>query len=87
METIFLDGRRLARREEAHNYLSTILSLPDYYGRNLDALWDLMTEWSRPTRLVVCHLEAMGVCGEAILGTLEDAAAENPLLQVERLDE
>lgn len=86
METIYLDGGRLARREEAHDYLSTVLSLPDYYGRNLDALWDLLTEWSRPTRLVLCRTEAMGIYGEAILGTLRDAAAENPLLQVEELD-
>ena len=86
METIFLDGGRLARREEAHDYLAAVLSLPDYYGRNLDALWDLMTERSQPTRLVLCRSEAMGIYGEAILGTLEDAAAENPLLQVEELD-
>ena len=29
-------------RETAHTYLKEILHLPDYYGRNLDALYDCL---------------------------------------------
>ena len=31
-------------RETAHTYLKEILHLPDYYGRNLDALYDCLCE-------------------------------------------
>ena len=30
--------------EEGHNYLKEVLNFPDYYGKNLDALYDCLTE-------------------------------------------
>ena len=36
---IALDCARLLERQEAHAYLAEALGLPDYYGRNLDALY------------------------------------------------
>lgn len=41
---LILDARRLSTREEAHIYLREALELPDYYGNNLDALYDCLTE-------------------------------------------
>lgn len=41
-----LDGRLLTSRTVLHDLLSKKLELPDYYGRNLDALWDCLTESS-----------------------------------------
>ena len=38
-------------RETAHTYLKEILHLPDYYGRNLDALYDCLCEIITKTRL------------------------------------
>ena len=37
-----LDGKLI--KEEGHDYLMRALNLPDYYGRNLDALYDCLTE-------------------------------------------
>ena len=37
-----LDGKLI--KEEGHDYLMRALNLPDYYGRNLDALYDILTE-------------------------------------------
>ena len=31
-------------RREAHDHLTERLGLPEYYGRNLDGLYDLLTE-------------------------------------------
>lgn len=54
-----LDARRLSRREEAHAYLREMLELPDYYGNNLDALYDCLTELElREVRF--CHEEEAG---------------------------
>ena len=41
---ITLDCARLLERREAHAYLAEALDLPEYYGRNLDALFDCLTE-------------------------------------------
>ena len=43
---VWLDARRMEERGEAHAYLRERLDLPDYYGRNLDALYDCLTEMS-----------------------------------------
>ena len=53
-------------RETAHTYLKEILHLPDYYGRNLDALYDCLCEIITKTTITVFH----------------DAAKENKKLQV-----
>jgi hypothetical protein len=39
-----VDAVKLNEREEAHKYLAEVFSLPDYYGKNLDALYDCLSE-------------------------------------------
>ncbi len=46
MRTIFLRAGFLCEEELAHEYLQEMLELPDYYGCNLDALYDCLTEMS-----------------------------------------
>jgi ribonuclease inhibitor len=41
---IVLDAEKLNDKETAHDYLAEVLSLPDYYGKNLDALYDCVSE-------------------------------------------
>lgn len=81
MEIIILDGKCMRDFESAHDYLSRVLRLPEYYGRNLDALYDLLTAYPaarltlRHPEMLVAHL---GNYGELVLRVLADAAAENP---------
>lgn len=74
-----LDGRALSEKEAAHRYLKEQLGFPDYYGMNLDALYDLLTERTGETLLWVSHADAVH---PAIAGVLEDAMEENPRLTV-----
>ncbi|MCR5848694.1 MAG: barstar family protein [Lachnospiraceae bacterium] len=39
-----IDALYLNDRETAHDYLAEIFDFPDYYGRNLDALYDCLSE-------------------------------------------
>lgn len=46
METICLFGSDYASREAVHQALKDLLSLPDYYGMNADALADCLSEYA-----------------------------------------
>ena len=84
METIRLDGTRLCRREEAMELLGQALALPEWWGRNLDALHDCLTEPDRPVLLELHNRETMETSpfGRRLLRVLEDSAAENPYLKL-----
>lgn len=50
MQTLYLDGRNYHTAEELHVALQLLLDLPPYYGRNTDALYDVLSErHSMPT--------------------------------------
>lgn len=75
-------------RETAHAHLAERLALPDYYGKNLDALFDVLTgNIDVPTRLVIKRhetlIEVLGGYGVSILETIWDAVRENPCLSAE----
>lgn len=86
MERIILDGEQMRTRSQAHDHLSERLRFPDYYGRNLDGLYDLLSELTEPIQLVVQHKGALltwlGEYGEALCQTLEDADRANPRLEL-----
>ena len=44
MKTIRLDFTNLSSREEIHNLIADRLDFPDWYGANLDALYDCLTD-------------------------------------------
>ncbi len=85
MEIIRLDGARLQSRGEAMELLGRSLALPEWWGRNLDALYDCLTDLGRPVRLEISHREAMGETpfGRRLLRVLEDAAGEVPGFELE----
>ena len=84
VKRIELDGALLLTKEQAHPYLKRILDLPEYYGGNLDALHDCLTELSDVT-LVLHDTQAMreSSYGARVLSVLEDAARESPSLRLE----
>ena len=40
---VILDGELMTDRPTVHDLLSEKLAFPEYYGRNLDALYDLLS--------------------------------------------
>ena len=69
-----LDGNLI--KEGGHDYLAEALNLPDYYGKNLDALYDCLTEISCEIELVNAN-----VVDKDIIDTFKDASRENELLK------
>ena len=78
---VYLDGRALDSREALHQALAALLALPDYYGRNLDALHDCLTALSGPVHLTVLHAQALedalGAYCRSFQRVLSDSAQEN----------
>lgn len=70
---MILDGNLI--NEQGHDYLSKALNFPDYYGKNLDALYDCLCEIKVDIELINA-----GAVDEEILDTFEDAALENEFL-------
>lgn len=71
-----LDGKRMNTKENAHAYLREVFDFPAYYGGNLDALSDCLTECGRIT-VTVEHsqemLNTLGGYGKGILRVLQEA--------------
>ncbi|MBI1247393.1 barnase inhibitor [bacterium] len=78
--------------EAIYTHLKQSLEFPSYFGRNLDALWDCATsDITQPTCVVWPRHWASGnpylyLGALRLLGVLQDAAEENPLLRIELVD-
>ena len=51
MQTIYLDASSYSTPRDLHAALKSMLSLPDYYGMNADALNDCLSERREPVCL------------------------------------
>ena len=51
MQTIYLDANSYKTSAALHTALKSMLSLPDYYGMNADALNDCLSERTEPVHL------------------------------------
>ena len=60
-----LDGNLI--RQRGHDYLAEALNLPDYYGANLDALSDCLSEMRESVTIEI-------VCADALRSALGDYA-------------
>ena len=78
---IILDASKMVRKSTAHEYLQETLALPEYYGGNLDALYDCLSEL-RETAVYFENIEEGGEYVKKILRVFRDAARENPDLVI-----
>ena len=49
MKKLTLDFENISNKEEMHKYLAEQFEFPDYYGGNLDALYECLYEITTPT--------------------------------------
>ena len=73
---IVLDGRAMQTRESAYAYLRERLALPPYFGNNLDALYDALTDWPDAQAIALAGYDEGNAFHCALYGVLKDAAAE-----------
>lgn len=73
MKTVIIDSKAFKDKEGFHELLKLKLDLPEYYGKNLDALWDCLTgDIELPIRIIWENFDS----SRGILGEYADKAAE-----------
>lgn len=81
MDKIILDGRKMTDKTAAHEHIAEMMDFPQWYGNNLDALWDMLSERDGAEIELTCAaamLNELGTYGCRLLSCFFDAAAENP---------
>lgn len=79
---MILDAAQMNEKVQAHRYLAKMLALPDYYGRNLDALYDCLTDLDETEIRFVNLEEAGGTYFSRVLSVFREAEIENPKLHL-----
>ena len=86
MKEIAIDCRGIVTRSDLHKAFTDALSFPDWYGNNLDALYDQLTSIGVDTQVILqnwteaeASLDRYAVCARQ---AMEDAQQNNPKLKI-----
>ena len=84
MRKVRLDFDGLNSREQVQDYMAEKFDFPPYYGRNLDALYDCLTDICEPVA-IACYLPGKEPkCSyiDRVCQTIKDAEKDNDCLAV-----
>lgn len=84
MKKFLLDIREYDNKEDIHSYIADTMDFPHYYGKNLDALYDVLTDISEYTSVLLIVEEHSPIREyiEKLIEAFEDAEIENSKLAV-----
>lgn len=86
MKFAIIDGNAVTSMEDIHKLLAQQLEFPEWYGSNLDALHDCLTDLHEEADVSIIHsdalLETLGPAFVRLSRVLSDAADENPYLKL-----
>lgn len=90
MANIILDGKKMATKEMAHLYIKWELKATEYHGKNLDALWDVLSTYDESINISLINkdrlIEDLGDYGESIIEVFKDAEKENDKINFKIID-
>lgn len=90
MNEYILDFSNITTKEGLHDYIAETLDFPEYYGKNLDALYDCVTDLSQCCITItgIDALYELGQYGMRIIEVFQDAAEDNEDIElvIEDLD-
>lgn len=77
-----IDCADISCSEELHRRIAACLSFPDWYGHNLDALYDCLTEIGASTHLILLGWDDSLAFAPGFRSVFEDAQLDHPDLYV-----
>ena len=84
MKIVILDAKKMLKKEKMHEYFAKKFDLPEYYGKNLDALFDCLCEINEPTLIKLKNEDALqGDTKESLIRLFHDVCNENELVKFE----
>lgn len=83
MELCEIDLQSMDSDEKIHDFFEEVFALPEYYGRNMDALFDVLTSLCEDVLFVCVMGDELPGCANRMLMVLEDAAELNPHIRIE----
>ena len=86
MKTYTIDFNGIFNADELHRAIKKSLPVPTRYGNNLDALYDVLTEWTDETTVVFLNVDEAEVTMPKYMKALRrmcgDVQQENPNIQI-----
>ncbi len=87
MRICIIDGNEIETRDMLHDILSKALDFPEWYGRNLDALYDCLTDAGEETEIRFWNQDALeshlGNYAKDLVKVVRAAAKENAGIRLE----
>ena len=77
MKRVIIDCAAIPDKVAMHRALAEALAFPDYYGNNLDALYDCLSDIREETSLTLLHFTDMGNFRAGFQAVLEEVEQEN----------
>jgi len=81
MIKVLLDGKHMKTKETVHLYIKNELDSKEYFGNNLDALYDVLSTYNQPIEIVLINkdrlIENLEDYGRALVKLFEDVEEEN----------
>lgn len=86
MKKVILDGERTSTMADVHELFAKGLEFPQLYGRNLDALYDCLTDVNDEVVIEIINFEKLqyelGKYADIIIRVLTDASEVNTKLKI-----
>lgn len=86
MKIVRLNGEKFFTKEVAHDIMKNKFDFSDYYGENLDALWDLLSTESEETHIILLHAEKIKILladyGEELVRVFQEAEEANAKIRL-----
>ena len=82
MKNCALDCSGIGNPEEFHDALVEALALPNWYGTNLDALYDCLTSITQETVIILQHFDQLDQSYAGFRAVFQDAQEDNPRIRI-----
>lgn len=90
MHSVVIYGADYDSVEDIHQTLAEALDFPGYYGKNLDALYDVLTDIDQPVSITIdlCDIsnDEMLRYLERMIEVISDAVNENENIELEIIE-